>query len=236
MMEKGIRSMLVNLLVSLKDIYTFRELEAVTGVPQNNLWKYVSLSMVPEEPTAKKIYEEIRSKKVIEKAVALMIQYIRMGEEWRSYWRTGYCDLAGFLLYEKLQFLKPDAIVIYPEKLMGIGISLSRLLKKKLCVASSNKLCRSQVYAVEHFIDGHGYPSLIYLPRTCLPKGSKTVVLVENPDKQVIEALNRLIHYRLQARITAITTVLGSTSDLHGTLMPDNPKIFSLEQIVGFNQ
>ncbi len=182
-MEKGIRSMLVNLLVSLKDIYTFRELEVVTGVPQNNLWKYVGLSMVPEEPSAKKIYGEIRSKKVIEKAVALMMQYVRMGEEWRNYWGTGYCDLAGFLLYEKLQFLKPNAIVVYPEKLMGIGISLSRLLKKKLCVASSNKLCRTQVYVVDHFIDGHGYSLLIHLPRTCPPKGSKTVVLVENPDK-----------------------------------------------------
>ncbi len=192
--------------------------------------------MVSDEPTAKKIYEGIRSKKVIEKAVASMIQYIRMGEEWRSYWRTGYCDLAGFLLYEKPQFLKPDAIVVYPEKLIGIGISLSRLLKKKLCVASSNKLCRSQVYVVEHFIDRHGYPSLIYLPRTCIPKGSKTIVLVENPDKQVVEALNKLIHYKLQARTTAITTILGSTSDLHGTPMPDNPKILSLEQIVGFNQ
>ncbi len=235
-MEKGIRSMLVNLLVSLKGIYTFRELETVTGVPQNNLWKYVSLSMVPEEPTAKKIYGEIRSKKVIEKAVASMIQYIRMGEEWRSYWRIGYCDLAGFLLYEKLQFLKPNAIVVYPEKIMGIGMPLLRLLKKRLCVASSNKLCRSRVYVVEHFIDGHGYPSLIYLPRTCPPKGSETVVLVENPDKQVVEALNRLIHYRLQERIIAIITILGSTSDLHEVLKPGNPKILSLEQIVGFNQ
>ena len=234
-MEKGIRSMLVNLLVSLKDIYTFRELEAVTGVPQNNLWKYVSLSMVPEEPTAKKIYEEIRSKKVIEKAVASMIGYIRMGEEWKSYWRTGYCDLAGFLLYEKLQFLKPDAIVVCPEKLMGIGISLSRLLKKKLCVASTNKLCRSQVYAIEHFVDQHGYPSLVYLPRTCLPKGSRIAILVEKPDKQLVGALARLIHYRLQARVAAITTILGSPNDLQGTPMPDNPKILSLEQIVGSN-
>lgn|GEM_PF-3487952 len=236
MMEKGLRSMLVNLLVSLKDIYTFRELEAITGVPQNNLWKYVSLSMVPEEPTAKKIYEEIRSKKVIEKAVVSMIDNIRAGEEWKSYWRTGYCDLAGFLLYEKLQYLKPDAIVVYPEKLMGIGMSLTRLLKKKLCIASSNKLCRSQSYVVEHYIDEYGYPSLIYLPRTCPPRGSRTVVIIEKTDKETVKAISRLIHYRLQARLATITAILGKPEILEELNIPDQPKILVLEQMVGHTQ
>ncbi len=52
----------------------------------------------------------------------------------------------------------------------------------------------------------------------------------------MVEVLNRLIHYKLQAHITAIIAILGSTSDLHGTPMPDKPKILSLEQIVGFNK
>ncbi len=97
---------------------------------------------------------------------------------------------------------------------------------------TSNRLCRSQVYAVEHFIDGHGYPSLMYLPGACLPKGSRTVVLVVNPDKQVVEALNRLIHYKLQARVAAVVSILGSPGDLIGASLPDNPKILFLEQFV----
>ncbi|WFO74949.1 hypothetical protein J4526_07715 [Desulfurococcaceae archaeon MEX13E-LK6-19] len=192
--EKSIRSLLVQLLISLKNFYTFKDLEQLLGVSQYNLWKYTSLNMIPEEQTARRIYEKITSSRIVEKIIIEQLEIAGEDNEWLYLWNPGLLDLVGFMSLKYFDKTSIDTVVGFPEKSITLGLAIAKWMRKKLCIACSHQVYRSSKYIIETYITSNHEPRLLYLPRNCINKNSRVLAVTNMiSDANEVKALLNLI-------------------------------------------
>ncbi len=69
-MVRGFRkSSIIKLLSVLNYRYSLRDLQSLLGIPYQTLWKYISLTTMPEEETSRKILQRVEELKLIDKLV-----------------------------------------------------------------------------------------------------------------------------------------------------------------------
>ncbi len=180
--DKSLRSILVQLLISLKSFYTFKELEQLLGVSQHNLWKYISLNMVPEEHTAKKIYSRIVEEGIVENVIRRQIALAGRNGKWVYLWNPPLTDLIGFLVYSYFSKELIDSVLCFPEESLPLGISIARWYRRKLCTACTYPIYRSTSYISSTYIDPGGAPKPVFVPRNCLPRNSKVLLIADELD------------------------------------------------------
>lgn len=117
--------MIVKLLNSLKGFYTFKELESKVGIPSQVLWRYTSLTNIPEKVTSRKLVERILTHRLIEKAIDKVVTKNSYGyiETWRYLYDTHFLGIVG---YEAAKFVGPediDVVIVFPEEDASLALA-----------------------------------------------------------------------------------------------------------------
>jgi adenine phosphoribosyltransferase len=199
------------LLCGLKEVFTFKELEELLGIPAQVLWRYTSFSHFPERQTSRKIIEAIRSQSLVEKA----LQRALLGkqgvlEEWRLLFNPRVLDLVGYLAWRKLADSEVDLVLTYPERNAAVAAILAGWFSAGVCVASERgraswgKLLSSQYISSER--DEVVY---VHAPRDAVEKDSK-VLIVESitANLEPLGALLSLVE-QAKAHLSAVLVVLA---------------------------
>lgn len=205
--DKSLRALLVQLLVSLKNFYTFKDLEQILGVPQHTLWKYTSLNMMPEEQTAKRIFDKILSTKTVERIVMNQLNLAGNDNKWIYLWNPALMDLISFIVYRYFTKDAFDHILCFPEIAIPLGMSISRWYRKKLCVACNYSIFRSSNYIIEFYLDKDRFPKMLYIPRNCISKNGKILLVTDDIlEGSILMSVNNIIK-RIPAKIIGLITI-----------------------------
>lgn len=199
------------LLSGLKEVYTFKELEELLGIPAQVLWRYTSFAQFPERQTARKILEGVRARGLVEKT----LQKALLGkqgafEEWRLLFNPRILNVVGYLAWRKLSGVDIDVVLTFPEKNSALAAILGEWFSARVCVASERgwtgwgKLLTAQYLSSERGEIVH-----VHLPKDALDRDSK--VLIVKGTATNFEALGALLSLVEQAKahLSAVLVVVA---------------------------
>jgi adenine phosphoribosyltransferase len=127
------------LLNSLKEVYTFKELEEILDMPSQLLWRYTTFSQFPERQTAKKILDAIRENRLIEKALKQALsKETGVAEEWRLLFNPRILNLVGYLAWKHFKDDEVNLVMTAGEKNSALAVVLAEWLSADACVATEH--------------------------------------------------------------------------------------------------
>jgi len=201
----------VKLLCSLKEVYTFKELEELLGIPAQALWRYTSFSHFPERQTSRKIIEAIRSQSLVEKALQkALLGKQGVFEEWRLLFNPRVLNLIGYLAWRKLSDREVDLVLTYPERNAAIAAVLAEWLSAGVCIASERgRVSWGRLLTSQYLSSERGEIVYVHAPKDALEKDSK-VLIVESTTAS-LEPLSALLSLVEQAKahLSAVLVVLA---------------------------
>jgi len=201
----------VKLLCSLKEVYTFKELEELLGIPAQALWRYTSFSHFPERQTSRKIIEAIRSQSLVEKALQkALLGKQGVFEEWRLLFNPRVLNLVGYLAWRKLSDREVDLVLTYPERNAAIAAVLAEWLSAGVCIASERgRVSWGRLLTSQYLSSERGEIVYVHAPKDALEKDSK-VLIVESTTAS-LEPLSALLSLVEQAKahLSAVLVVLA---------------------------
>lgn len=201
----------VKLLCSLKEVYTFKELEELLGIPAQALWRYTSFSHFPERQTSRRIIEAIRSQSLVEKALQkALLGKQGVFEEWRLLFNPRVLNLIGYLAWRKLSDREVDLVLTYPERNAAIAAVLAEWLSAGVCIASERgRVSWGRLLTSQYLSSERGEIVYVHAPKDALEKDSK-VLIVESTTAS-LEPLSALLSLVEQAKahLSAVLVVLA---------------------------
>jgi len=201
----------VKLLCSLKEVYTFKELEELLGIPAQALWRYTSFSHFPERQTSRRIIEAIRSQSLVEKALQkALLGKQGVFEEWRLLFNPRVLNLIGYLAWRKLSDREVDLVLTYPERNAAIAAVLAEWLSAGVCIASERgRVSWGRLLTSQYLSSERGEIVYVHAPKDALEKDSK-VLIVESVTAS-LEPLSALLSLVEQAKahLSAVLVVLA---------------------------
>ncbi len=198
------------LLNGLKEVYTFKELEELLGVPAQVLWRYTSYSHFPERQTAKKILEAIREKKLVERALReSLIKEDRVVEEWRMLFNPRILNLIGYIVWKFYSGLEVDTVLTYPERNAGLAVVVAEWLLADVAVASERAYGNWGKLLTASYTSGErGEIIYVHVPKDSIEKDSRVLVVksVVN-DFQSLSALASIVEQAKAHLVGAVAVV-----------------------------
>lgn len=199
------------LLNGLKEVYTFKELEELLGIPAQVLWRYTSFAQFPEKQTARKILEGVKLQGLVEKT----LQRALLGkqgafEEWKLLFNPRILNLVGYLALRKLSNVDVDVVLTFPEKNAALAAILGEWFSASVCVASERgwaswgKLMTAQYLSAERGEIVH-----VHIPKEAISRDSKVLVVKGVvTDFESLSALLSLVE-QAKAHLSAVLIVVA---------------------------
>ena len=190
----------VRILNSLKGFYTFKELEEKTGIPFQVLWRYTSLTSIPEKRTAKRIIDKIEEQGLIENIIERVIVKNSHGyiESWRYLYNPRFLGLIGYEAAKFTRGEKIDAILTFPQEDAPLALVVSEWLGVRVYVGFTYLKLEIEKYLQVAYISlDRGRMVNVYVPRGILRKGDN-VLVVRNiaKDWDSLKALLQIVESR----------------------------------------
>lgn len=202
------------LLNGLKEVYTFKELEELLGVPAQVLWRYTSFSHFPEKSTAKKILEAVREKKLVERALReALLKEGRVVEEWRILFNPRILNLIGYVAWKLYSGLEVDTVLTYPERNAGLAVVTAEWLLANAAVASERAYGNWGKLLTASYVSGErGEILYLHVPRDSIERDSKVLVVksIVN-DFQSLTALASIVE-QAKAHLVGAMAVVALSS------------------------
>lgn len=225
-LAKSAKFVAINLLRILKFFYSFKELEKFLDVPSQVLWRYLTLKTFPERETALEIIKKIREQKLVERAVEKALA--ESPEPWAVFSNPGALELAAFSVAEELEDEKFGAVVSAPDAYSAaLAALVSAYLKAKLCISSRSPLSLS--YVAESFLEGSLSLEVAALPRECVPKRSKVLVVAAHAANPSALAAAVELAKRCHAEVEAVFCMVCSKKAVEEVLsrisLSSKPKV-----------
>jgi len=202
------------LLNGLKEVYTFKELEELLGIPSQVLWRYTSYSHFPERQTARKILEAIREKRLVEKALKeCLTRQNEIVEEWRLLFNPRVLNLIGYVVWKLFSGLEVDTVLTYPERNAGLAVVVAEWLLADVAVASERAYGNWGKLLTASYTSGErGEIIYLHVPRDSIEKESRVLVVksIVN-DFQSLSALASLVE-QAKAHIVGAVAVVALSS------------------------
>ncbi|PLJ77480.1 hypothetical protein [Infirmifilum sp. SLHALR2] len=198
------------LLNGLKEVYTFKELEELLGIPSQVLWRYTSYSHFPERQTARKILEAIREKRLVEKALKeCLTRQNEIVEEWRLLFNPRVLNLIGYVVWKLFSGLEVDTVLTYPERNAGLAVVVAEWLLADVAVASERAYGNWGKLLTASYTSGErGEIIYLHVPRDSIEKESRVLVVksIVN-DFQSLHALFSLVEQAKANLVGAVAVV-----------------------------
>ena len=172
----------VRLLVALKGIYTFKELEAYLKIPSQVLWRYTKYLNIPEKNTARKILFEIEKNKLIRKSLGKAVEFSRYGyiETWKINRNIHLLNLFGYLIYShiKAENERINSIISLSTDAIPLATISANWLESPLYILYSKPyLTMDRWKSKEYLKKGDDKMSRVYLPREVFKRDDKILML-----------------------------------------------------------
>lgn len=168
----------LRLLSILKHFYTFKELEDLLGIPYQRLWRYITLTAMPEKSTMEKLLSNIKDKKLIEEILSQMVS----GEQFETWWairNVGFVELICFIAVNMLrkEGIRVNTVVSFPDEYSAtFATILAEYTGSCLCITSRNSHLKDAI--VETYYSGlTGNIELLVVPRGCIKKKSNVLLV-----------------------------------------------------------
>ena len=172
--------MIVKLLNSLKGFYTFKELEEKVGIPSQILWRYTSLTHIPEKGTSWKIVKKVLEHGLARRAIDRVITRNSYG--YIETWKYLY-DFLGIVGYEAARFVGPediDVVVAFPEEDAPLALAVSEWLGSRTCVGFTRAGLHLGGFLQSSYVSpDRGMMVNVYMPKGVIRKGDN-VLIVKN--------------------------------------------------------
>jgi len=198
------------LLNGLKEVYTFKELEELLGIPSQVLWRYTSYSHFPERQTARKILDAIREKRLVEKALKeCLTRQNEIVEEWRLLFNPRVLNLIGYVVWKLFSGLEVDTVLTYPERNAGLAVVVAEWLLADVAVASERAYGNWGKLLTASYTSGErGEIIYLHVPRDSIEKESRVLVVksIVN-DFQSLHALLSLVEQAKANLVGAVAVV-----------------------------
>jgi len=225
---KGIKKAgVIKLLTLLNYRYSLRDLQSLLGIPYQTLWKYVSLTCMPEERTSRRIAERIEELKLIDRLVEEAVEAARE-DPYDLVRKPGFLTLFTLMVRNLLHDLKVGVVVPTSEYALMLATALAMELHCEVCPAlREGPLARKGYYAT-HFSEC-GRAVMVGVPRHCLKdKGRAVVVDVVLDSLDKVEAVLAVLRSaRVDAVLVASVTMSEEVSD---AVAGKGVKVFSFVQ------
>jgi hypothetical protein len=220
---------LFNILNVLKFFYSFKDLEKMLGVPSQVLWRYVTLRVVPEKETAVKILMKIREQHLVEEAIRKAVEGSK--EPWKLFTNPGILNLAALHASDEFRKSRVEVVLSAPDPYSALLSGLvSSYLRARVCIPSCIPLSETNI--VEVYSSAHGVIAAFAVPRGCLSKKSRILIVaaLSSPNQLLAVPLN--IVWRVHAEVIGIYILVGSEHDvevlLKATQISSKPRIIVL--------
>ncbi len=175
----------IKLLTLLNYRYSLRDLQTLLGIPYQTLWKYVSLTNMPEEKTSKKIVEHIEELKLLEKFVMETVEEAR-DDPYDIVRKPGFLTLFTIMVQNTFHDVKVGVIVPMSEYSLMPATALALGLRCDVCPALTNHpLRKGKGFFTTSFMDYGRYVS-VAVPKHCLKSKNRALlidVVLQDADK-----------------------------------------------------
>ena len=199
---------IIKLLSLLNYRYSLRDLQTLLGIPYQTLWKYVSLSNMPEEKTSEKIVKRIEELQLLEKFVMETIEEAR-NDPYDIARKPGFLKLFTIMVRNMLYDVKVGVVIPVSEYALMPATALALELRCDICPAlASHPLKRWKGFFTTSFMDNGKHVS-VAIPRHCLKSKNRALmvdIVLEGPDK-VDAFLGLLRSARIEA--SGVATVVS---------------------------
>lgn len=168
----------VRLLGGLKEVFTFKELEELLGVPAQVLWRYTSHVQFPEKGTAKKLLDAIQERKLLERAVReIVLGPQGVVAEWKLLFNPRFLNIVGYFAWKHFGEDEIDLVLAPSERDSALAAVIADWLNADSCATSERawvnwgKLISSSYHSSER-----GEIVYLHLPKDAIEKGAKVLV------------------------------------------------------------
>jgi len=204
---KDARFTVFNLLRVLKFFYSFKELEQRLGVQSQVLWRYVTLRAIPEKKSAQKILAKIREGKLIEEAMSRIMDKDK--ELWQLFNNPGILELTAIKVLDEYRRSKVGAVLSAPDSFSAaLAALISAYLRSKLCIASHTPFSKNVV--AECYQTSSGMVDVAAVPRDCIPKKSRVLVVSANATEYAPLAATINLVLKCHAEVVGVISLIGS--------------------------
>lgn len=189
----------VRLLVALKGIYTFKELEDYLQISSQVLWRYTKYLNIPEKTTAKKILLQIERNKLIQRSFSKAIEFSRYGyiETWKINRNIHLLNIFGYLIHTYIKVHREKINSILSLSIDGVPLATvaANWLESPLYILYHEPyLTMDRWKSREYLKKGEDKMSRIYLPREVFKRSDKILMVdLVIDDASLINALSDLI-------------------------------------------
>ncbi len=169
----------VRLVSGLKEVFTFKELEEMLGIPAQVLWRYTSHVQFPERATAKKIIDTIESRRLLEQAVRKIVAGPPgLAEEWRLLFNPRFLNLVGYVAWRDFGSDEVDLVLAPSEKDAALAVVIADWLGAGACAATERAwVSWGKLYTAPYGSSERGEVIYLHVPRGALEKDSKVLVV-----------------------------------------------------------
>ena len=168
----------VRLLSGLKEVFTFKELEELLGVPAQVLWRYTSHVQFPERSTAKKLLDAIQEKRLLEKAIReIVLGPQGVVAEWKLLFNPRFLNIVGYLAWKHFGEDEIDLVLAPSERDSALAAVVADWLGADACAASERAWVNwGKLLSASYHSSERGEIVYLHLPRDAIEKGARVLV------------------------------------------------------------
>jgi len=164
---------LLRLLRILTSFYSYRELERRLNIPENTLWKYYSLKVMPEKETAVKLLKKIEESGLLDSIIKDLAR--DKGYETILSGNIGIYELISYMISNTVRNMKIGKVFALPDNYSAIIASLIAMDNRlKLCLSDQNIVL---IDSICHTVVVNNRPVSICYSKECLDKKHKSIVV-----------------------------------------------------------
>lgn len=175
----------VEILKVLSYYYSFRDLEKILGIHFQSLWRYVTLTSVPEKDTAEKILTKISELNLLRAAIEQELS--RAGGEYHVLSRSpGFVSAFAYTVKEFFGsdlFEKINSVIALSPMAISLSTAIGMEADALICYAEREpKLEKDGIAAIHYRSNAAGELRSLAVPKKCLSAAVIMVVDVELSD------------------------------------------------------